>query len=63
MNTYQEFAPGVDECILDAFLMSFIHQNRGRSNHFDKWHSFRTLRLFTCKSFDSVAANFYNYLT
>jgi hypothetical protein len=31
MNTHQEIAPGVNECILDAFLVSFIHQNRGRS--------------------------------
>jgi hypothetical protein len=29
MNTHQEIAPDVDEYILDAFLMSFIHQNRG----------------------------------
>ena len=30
MNTQQEIAPDVDERILNAFLVSFIHQDRGR---------------------------------
>jgi hypothetical protein len=29
MNTHQEIAPDADEFIPSAFLMSFIHQNRG----------------------------------
>src|SRR5205085_3821454 len=32
MNIQQEIAPDVDERILSAFLVSFIHQDRGRPN-------------------------------